>query len=63
MNIPIQDALILQVITKRPYVVVVQFRKKARAYINCATMTDVRETIRRHKLMKDVTYIYYTYRS
>jgi hypothetical protein len=59
MNISIQDTLILHVITKRPYVVVVQSRHKARAYINCATMTDVRETIRRHKLMKDVRYIYY----
>jgi hypothetical protein len=59
MNIPIQDTLILHAITKRPYVVVVQFRRKDRAYINCKTMTDVRETIRRHKLMKDVTYIYY----
>ena len=59
MNISIQDALILHVITKRPYVVVVQFRDKARVYINCKTMADVRETIRRHKLTKDVTYIYY----
>ena len=59
MNISIQDALILHVITKRPYVVVVQFRRKARSYANCKTMADVRETIRRHKLMKDVTYIHY----
>jgi hypothetical protein len=59
VNIPIQDTLILHAITNRPYVVVVQFRGKARSYINCKTMADVRETIRRHKLMKDVTYIYY----
>jgi hypothetical protein len=57
--IPIQDALILHAITKRPYVVVIQFRRKARAYINCANMTDVRETIKRHKKIRDVTYIYY----
>lgn len=59
MNIPIQDALILHVVTKRPYVVVIQFRSIGRSYINCKTMSDVRETIRRHKLIKDVTYIYY----
>lgn len=57
--IPTQDAFILHVITTRPYVVVIQFRRKARAYISCKTMADVRETIRRHKLMKEVTYIYY----
>jgi hypothetical protein len=60
MNIPVIDTAILHTITKRPFVVVVQFRSsRDRAYITCQTMVDVRETIRRHKLMKDVTYIYY----
>jgi hypothetical protein len=59
MNITIQDTLILRVITERPHVVVVQFRRKARSYVSCKTITKVRETIHRHKLMKDITYIYY----
>jgi hypothetical protein len=59
MNIPIQDTLILDVITKRPYVVVIQYRRKARSYISCKSMDEVRETIRRHKLISDVTYIRY----
>jgi hypothetical protein len=59
MNVSILDTAILHAITKRPYTVVVQFRRKARAYLSCETLSAVRETIRRHKLMRDVTYIYY----
>jgi hypothetical protein len=59
MNIPLKDTLILHTIINRPYTVVVQFRNRARSYISCDTMAGVRETIRRHKLLRDVTYIYY----
>jgi hypothetical protein len=60
VSISIRDALILHTITHRPYTVVIQFRfQKARAYISCETMASVRETIRRHKLKRDVAYIYY----
>jgi hypothetical protein len=60
MNIPVIDTAILHMMTKRPFVVVAQFRsRKDRAYITCQSLASVRDTIRRHKTMLDVTYIYY----
>lgn len=57
MNVSIQTP------TKPLYTVVVQFHsKRTRAYLSCEDMKTVRETIRRHKLIKDVKFIYYKMR-
>jgi hypothetical protein len=60
MNVHIQDTVILHTITKPLYTVVIQYRsKRARVYVSCESMASVRDTIKRHKLNKDVTYIFY----
>jgi hypothetical protein len=63
MNAPvtIQDAVILHTITEPLYTVVIQYHsKRARAYITCESMASVRDTIKRHERIKDVTYIFYS---
>jgi hypothetical protein len=59
MNMSIQDTAILDNIMHRPYVVVIQYRNRTRAYISCDSMDAVRKTIKHHKRANDVTYIYY----
>ena len=60
MNTHIQDMAVLHAITKRLYTVVIQYRRKlARVYIACESMANVRDTIKRHRRIKDVTYIFY----
>jgi hypothetical protein len=59
MNMSIRDTAILHKLTRRPYVVVIQYRNRARAYLSCDSIDTVRNTIKQHKLVKNVTYIYY----
>jgi hypothetical protein len=59
MNISMRDAAIIDRLTRSPYVVVVQYRTRARAYLSCDSMDAVRNTIKQHKLVKTVTHIYY----
>jgi Ran GTPase-activating protein (RanGAP) involved in mRNA processing and transport len=59
MNISLRDTAILHKITDRPYVVVVQYHNRARAYLSCESMEVARKTIKQHRLIKAVKYIYY----
>jgi hypothetical protein len=55
----IHDTVLLYNITHRPYCVVVQYRNRSRAYLTCDSMEAVRMTVKQHKSIKTVTYIYY----
>jgi hypothetical protein len=58
MYVSIQDTAILRKVTT--YTVVVQYvNSRARVYISCLTLATVRETINRHRLIKDVKFIHY----
>jgi hypothetical protein len=59
MNISMRDTAVVDRLTKSPYVVVVQYRDRARTYLSCDSMDAIRNTIKQHKLIKAVTYIYY----
>jgi hypothetical protein len=59
MNMTLRDTAILHKITYRPYVVVVQYRNRTRAYLSCDRMEAVRKTIKQHRSIKTVTYIHY----
>jgi hypothetical protein len=58
MNVTIQDTAVLRRIN--PYTVVIQYANaRARVYISCLTLEAVRETIKRHRLIKAVKFIHY----
>jgi hypothetical protein len=60
MSATLQDAAIIHNIQHRPYVVIVQYHStRARVYITCESMASVRDTIKRHRRIKDVRYIFY----
>jgi hypothetical protein len=58
MYVSIQDTAILRKVTQ--YTAVIQYANaRARVYISCITLEAVRETIKRHRLIKGVKFIHY----
>jgi hypothetical protein len=60
MNMSLRDTAIRHKITDRPYVVVVQYHNRDRAYLSCENMEVARKTTRQHRLIKAVKAIYYS---
>jgi hypothetical protein len=58
MFVSIQDTAILRRVNS--YTVVIQYANtRARAYISCLTLASARDTIKRHRLIEGVKFIYY----